>query len=103
MDLKWIVYKCMVPTLVQGVMFSCPLLVTGLLVRLLVRIWKNFNHLVVNVFASVMGFLVLWWYYSESVIYFVILCGIVYGELLLLRQHRGIAIGVTSVIFLFTW
>ena len=103
MDLNWILYNCMVPTVVQGVLFSCPLLVVGLLIRLLVRLWTNVNHLFVNILASVMGILVLWWYYNESVIYFVVLCGIVYGELLLLRRHRGVVIGVSSVIFIFTW
>lgn len=103
MDLNWIVYNCILPTLRQGVIFSFPLLVTGFLIRLLVRIWKTPSHLVVNAFASVMGLLVLWWYYRESVIYFVVLCGIVYGELIFLHQHRGLAVGITSVIFLFTW
>ena len=93
----------MVPTLVQGVLFSCPLLVVGLLIRVLLRLWTNVSHLVVNTFASVLGILVLWWYYNESVVYFVVLCGIVYGELLLLHQRRGIIIGVSSVIFIFTW
>ena len=103
MDLQWILFNCMFPTFIQGIYFSCPLLVSGLVLRLLMRIWIHINVLFVNGLASVMGLWVLWWYYGGGVAYFVILCVIVYGELIFFRHHRGMVIGVTSVAFLFVW
>ena len=103
MDLSQILFSCVVPTLIQGILFSLPLLISGLALRLLVRVWTNASSLVVNVFASMMGLLVLWWYYGGGLVYFVILCGIVYGELILLHRHRGAVIGFTSVTFLLVW
>ena len=103
MELTRILYNCVVPTLIQGMIFSLPLFISGLALRLLVKVWTNANSFLVNVLTSMMGFLVLWWYYGGGVVYFVILCGIVYGELILLHHHRGAAIGFTSVIFLIVW
>ena len=103
MDLTQIVFSCMVPTLIQGIVFSFPILVCGLSLRLLVRLWVNLNHIFVNVLATLMGLLVLWWYYGGGVLYFIILCGVVYCELILLHRHRGAIIGFTSVIFLLVW
>jgi hypothetical protein len=103
MDLTQIVFSCMVPTLVQGVIFSLPILICGLSLRLLVRLWANVSNIFVNILASLMGLLVLWWYYGGGVLYFVILCGIVYCELILLNRHRGTIIGFTSVVFLLVW
>ena len=103
MNLEWIIFYCMVPTLFQGVIFSLPLLVSGLLLRVLVRQWTRMNLLVVNILASAIGLWVLWWYYGGGVVYFISLCGIIYGELVLLRHHRGAIIGFTSVMFLIVW
>ena len=103
MDLTQIVFSCMVPTLIQGILFSLPILICGLSLRLLVRLRTNMNNNFVNVLASLMGLLVLWWYYGEGVLYFVILCGMVYCELILLGRHRGAIIGFTSVVFLLVW
>ena len=103
MDLTQIVFNCMIPTLIQGIIFSLPILVCGLSLRLLVRLWTNINSNFVNVLASLMGLLVLWFYYGGGVLYFIILCGVIYCELVLLNHHRGATVGFTSVVFLLVW
>ena len=100
MDLSRIVFNCMIPTFYQGILFSFPLLLSGLVLRLLIRIWTQIN---VNILASLFGVWVLWWYYNGAVVYFIILLVIVYLELVLFPYHRGMIIGLTSVIFIMTW
>lgn len=104
MDLKWIVFNCMAPTFAQGVYFSFPLLISGMIIRLLTRItWTRMNRLFVNGITTMMGLWVLWWYYRGGMMFFVILCCIVYGELVYLHRHQGMTIGFTSVMFLVIW
>ena len=45
----------------------------------------------------------LWFFYSGGVVYFILLCGVIYGLLLMIPKHRGVSVAVTSVAFLLIW
>ena len=100
-SLHWIFYGCTVPTLQQGALISVPLLVSGIAIRLcvLMRIPSSLIHSLV----ALMGVYLLWFFYSNGTIYFLILCGIVYVLLLTIRRHKGLVIGGVSLGFLLVW
>lgn len=102
MAFRWVLYSCFQPTLYQGALISLPLLLFAFLLRVLVR-WVKLNPVLLNGIASVLGVFVLWWFYSNGVVYFVVLCVLVYGVLVLARKHRGAIVSVVSVFFLLFW
>ncbi len=95
---NWIVYSCMVPTLQQGALISGPLLMSGILVRLCV--FLNFADDIIHALVAMMGMYVLWFFYSNGIIYFLSLCGAVYIVLLAVHRHKGIIIAMISLAFL---
>lgn len=98
---EWIFNACIVPTLQQGALISTPMLLSGIVVRLciLLGLSSSFIHALV----AVMGICLLWYFYSSGIVYFIVLCGIVYAVLLALRRNKGISIGIVSVAFLIVW
>ena len=94
----WIVRSCIVPTLQQGGIISIPLLVSGAMIRVCVLL--QISDYILHALVAIMGMCLLLYFYSNGIIYFLLLCGIVYFVLVLAGKHRGIAVAVISVLFL---
>ena len=94
----WIVRSCIVPTLQQGGIISVPLLISGATVRVCVLL--QISDYIIHALMAMMGICLLLYFYSNGIIYFLLLCGIVYFVLVLVRKHRGITVAVISVLFL---
>lgn len=97
-SIEWVVHHCILPTLQQGALISAPLLVTGVAIRLCV--FLKFPDYIVHPIVAVVGMYMLWWFYSNGLVYFVILCGTVYFLLLTVERHKGITITAISLTFL---
>lgn len=92
---------CVVPTLQQGALISAPLLISGLIIRLFV--FLKFPAYIIHALVSMMGMYMLWFFYSNGLVYFVFLSGTIYIVLIYVEKHKGIIIAVMSVAFLFIW
>ena len=99
-DLSWIVRNCAIPVLRQGVWITAPVIFTAALLRacVLLRLPAGLVHII----GASMGLAVLWFFYSNGVVYFIALSAIVYA-LLTVRRHKGVAVVVASLLFLFIW
>ena len=100
-NFQWILFGCTLPTLQQGALISVPLLVSGITVRVCVLL--KFPSALVHAIVAAMGVYLLWFFYSTGMVYFFILCGIVYAMLLIIRRNRGLLIGGVSLAFLLIW
>lgn len=98
---QWVLNVCTIPTLHQGVLISAPLLISGITLRLCVLL--RFSKQVIHALVTLMGLFLLWYFYSGGVVYFVVLCGLVYMVLLLIRKHKGVVVGAVSIAFLLIW
>ena len=94
-------FSCMLPTLYQGIQITLPVLFTALLLRLIV-LWGRFHEVTLNTLATVLGLFILWWFYGSSVMYFIILCVLVYA-LLMVSSQKGVTVSAVSVIFILSW
>lgn len=81
---------------------SLSILGPSVFLRIIV-LYSGLSNRLVNTLASVLGIFVLWWFYSTSVTYFLVLCGIVYTLLLMVRQQRGAVVAVGCVAFILSW
>ena len=100
-SLDWIVHVCVVPTLQQGALISAPLLISGVVTRLCV--FLNFPADIIHALVSMIGMYLLWFFYSNGLVYFVFLSGTVYVILISVERHRGMIIATMSVVFLLIW
>jgi hypothetical protein len=91
----------MVPTVQQGALVSLPLLLSGLIIRLCVFL-KLPQH-IIHVLVSVMGMYLLWFFYSNGLVYFITLCGTVYIILTTIERHKGVVVATISLAFLLIW
>lgn len=97
-SIEWIVHQCILPTLQQGALISAPLLVTGVTIRLCV--FLKLPDYIIHALVAMMGMYMLWFFYSNGLVYFVLLCGTVYVILLTVERHKGVVIALISVTFL---
>ena len=58
---------------------------------------------IIHALVAVMGMCVLWFFYSNGIVYFLVLCGVMYLVLLVVQRHKGITTAVTSLAFLLIW
>lgn len=100
-NLLWILHECTVPTLKQGAMIAAPVLISGAVVRFCVvtRLPEQITHALV----IMMGLFLLWFFYSTGIVYFLVLCGLVYVILVTIQKNKGIVIASTSVAFILIW
>jgi len=100
-SLSWIVQNCAIPVIRQGVWITAPVIVTAALLKIcvLLRLPATFVHFI----CVSLGLAVLWYFYSGGVVYFLALSAIVYYLLLAVRSHKGVAVVVASLLFLFIW
>lgn len=96
------VWTCFFPTVHQAFLVSLSILGPSLLLRIVV-LYGGLPVRLVNTLASVLGIFVLWWFYSTSVTFFLVLCGIVYMLLLTVHKQRGAVIAVGCVTFILLW
>ena len=94
--------QCFYPTVQQAVAVGLSIVGPCVLLRLLV-LYSGLHQKLLNSVATALGLLVLWWYYNTSVIYFVVLCGIVYALLVAVHRQRGAVVSVACVVFIFSW
>ena len=102
MDWAWIFWDCFVPSLRQGALIALPLLLPSLLLRLVAQ-WRGVTSTVLNILASGLGLGVLWWYYQNSVAYFVVLSLVIYAVLLSGVRRKGVAVAGLCVAFIVAW
>ncbi len=102
MDLQWTLHNCIVPVTVQGVQITLPLIAMSILIRLCVT-WGKFSSLTVNALVTVLGAVTLWMFYETGVVYFIVLCLLVYVFLSRVTKHRGVYIAIVCVTFLMIW
>lgn len=102
MQWNWILWQCFYPTVQQAVLVGLSIVCPCILLRLLV-LYSGFQRSVLNILATVVGCMVLWWYYNTSVVYFAVLCGIVYTLLLVVHRQRGAVVSVACVLFILSW
>ncbi len=102
MDLHWILYSCIIPVTVQGVQISLPLVGISVLIRLCV-LWGRLSSEVINTLATLLGVCTLWMFYQTGVLYFAVLCLLVYVLLQTLTRHKGPIIAIVCVSFLVIW
>ena len=102
MQLWWILQGCLLPIVLQGTLTCLPLMLCALLLRLCV-IWGRLHKVTLNTLAATLGLYVLWWYYGSSVMYFMVLCVLVYVVLRVVRRRRGVAVGAVSLAFIASW
>ncbi|XP_064394949.1 protein-serine O-palmitoleoyltransferase porcupine-like [Halichondria panicea] len=99
MDIHWILYSCIVPVTVQGVQISLPLVGISVLLRLCV-LWGRLSSGVINTLAALLGVGALWMFYQTGVLYFAVLCLLVYVLLQTLTKHKGAIVAIVCVSFL---
>ena len=102
------VLSCFFPTVQQAFAVSMVTLVPCLLLRFIVLCSGWQSRVVLNVLATVFGVLVLWWFYGPDVIYFTLLCLMIYVLLLVLppwviQGQRGTLVTITCVGFILFW
>jgi len=102
MQLWWILQGCLLPTISQGTLICLPMMLCALLLRLCV-LWDRLHKVTLNTFAAALGLYVLWLYYGGSVVYFMVLCVLVYFVLRVVRRRRGVAVGAVSLAFIASW
>ncbi len=102
MDIHWILYSCIVPVTVQGVQISLPLVGISVLLRLCV-LWGRLSSGVINTLAALLGVGALWMFYQTGVLYFTVLCLLVYVLLQTLTKHKGAIVAIVCVSFLMIW
>ena len=102
MQLWWILQGCLFPIVLQGTLTCLPLMLCALLLRLCV-IWDRLHKVTLNTLAAILGLYVLWWVYGSSVVYFMVLCVLVYVVLRMVRRRRGVAVGAVSLAFIASW
>lgn len=95
-------WQCFYPTVQQAVVIGISIVCPCILLRLLV-LYSGFQRSVLNILASVLGCMILWWYYNASVTYFAVLCGVVYTLLLVVHRQRGAAVSIASILFILSW
>jgi porcupine-like protein len=100
MQWSWMLHKCFQPTVQQAFAVGLSVVAPSLLLRLLV-LYSGLQKRIISVVATVLGLLVLWWYYERSVAYFIVLCGIVYPLFALVPRGRGALIAIVCVVFIF--
>ena len=102
MQWSWMLNKCFYPTFNQGIAVGLSVVAPSILLRLLV-LFSGLQQRVLNVISTLLGVLVLWWYYERSVAYFIVLCGIVYPLLALVPKGKGALVSISCLIFIFAW
>ena len=100
-NLHWVVYDCIVPILQQGALISGPLLISGIIVRLCVLL--KFPSSIIHLLVAIMGLYMLWFFYLKGMIFFVVLCGIIYVVLLTVQRYKGVIVGGIALAFLLIW
>ncbi len=100
-SLSWLLQECTIPVVQQGVWITVPVVVTAAILRacVLLRVPPGLVHSL----SIAMGLVVLYFFYSIGVVFFLTLCAIVYGILLIITHHRGVAVATVSLLFLFIW
>ena len=96
------VWTCFFPTIHQALLVSLSILGPSIFLRTIV-LYSGLPVRLVNTFASVLGIFVLWWFYSNSVTYFLVLCGIAYTLLLTVHWQKGAVIAVGCIAFILSW
>lgn len=99
---RWIIYDCFIPTLLQGIHLVYPILASSLLLRICV-LWMPLQKIWYDFLSTILGFLVLWWYYEMSIVFFIFLPMFVYVLLFIVPRQRGVAVGGACVIFIVVW
>ena len=102
MEWNWIVWFCFFPTVQQAFLVSLSILGPSLFLRIVV-LYSGVSTRLVNSIATVLGILVLWWFYSASLAYFILLCAIVYPLLLMPNQKKGAVVVFACVAFIILW
>ena len=102
MHWEWMVWQCFYPTIQQGVGIGIAVVAPCILLRLLV-LYSGLKQTTLNILATVLGILILWWFYNTSLSYFLLLCALVYILLLVIPQRKGAAVSLFCVVFIFSW
>lgn len=105
----WIVHDCFIPTLQSAGYITLPALASALFIRLLVLVVPKGadgagSRLFLDTVATILGLIVLWFYYETSIVFFIILALIIYVMILFIPSgKRGIIVGGVSVIYIVLW
>ena len=100
---RWIIHDCFIPTLLNAVYITYPILLSSLLLRVCV-LWVPLHRALLDLLSTILGVAVLWWYYEATVVYFFVLVVLVYVLMLLIPSgKRGVAVAGACVLFTVVW
>lgn len=102
MQWSWMIQQCFYPTLQQAIAIGLSILCPCILLRLLVLV-SGLQQRALNTIATILGIVILWWYYNTSVVYFVGLCVITYILLTYVNRGRGAVVSIVCVVYIFAW